>query len=303
MRRPDAGVPVLDVGRFAATRDDPALVEDLAQALSDFGFVGLVGHGVTEATTARCEAAMQALFALPAATKRAHETPGDGRQRGYTGTGVEHAKDASVADLKEFWHVGRDAPELPKNRFPSQVPDLAGAARGLFAALDELSLLMLDAIARGLSLPADWFTSRVAGGNTVLRLIHYPPLDPGIRQGAVRAAAHEDINLITLLPVASEPGLEIRTRTGEWVAVRPPPAAIVLDTGDMMQLMTEGRLPATTHRVVNPPSATADRARYSMPLFVHPRPGVRLDPISGGPPGPLAEAFLLQRLRETGVAD
>jgi len=299
----NAGVPVLDMARFAATRDDPGFVADLDEALSTWGFVGLVGHGVSDELVVRCEAATRALFALPEAVKRAHETPDDGRQRGYTGLGVEHAKDADTGDLKEFWHVGRDGvPELPANRFPDEVPELAAAATALFATLDELALTALDAIARGLSLPADHFTSRVAGGNNVLRLIHYPPLSSGAPPGAVRAAAHEDINLVTLLPVASEPGLEIRTRDGAWRPVEPPPGAIVLDTGDMMQLVTEGRLPATTHRVVNPPSAAADRPRYSMPFFVHPRPRVRLDPIGGGGPGPTAEAFLRQRLRETGVA-
>jgi len=299
---PEAGVPVLDMARFAATRDDPGFVQALGAALGTWGFVGLVGHGVTQAAVARCEAAARALFALPLPVKQAHETPEDGRQRGYTGFGVEHAKDADVADLKEFWHVGRDAADLPGNRFPAEVPELREAARALFGALDDLALIALAAIARALSLPSDHFTGRVAGGNNVLRLIHYPPVGADAPEGAVRAAAHEDINLVTLLPVASEPGLEIRTRDGRWLAVRPPPGAIVLDTGDMMQLVTRGRMPATTHRVVNPTDASVDRPRYSMPFFVHPRPQERLDPIDGGPPGPTAEAFLRQRLRETGVA-
>lgn len=298
---PTTGVPVLDIGRFAATRDDPAFVASLDAALRQWGFVGLVGHGISDAVLDDSEAATRALFDLPLATKQAHETPEDGRQRGYTGFGVEHAKDASVADLKEFWHVGRDAPELPPNQFPDALPALAPAARELFASLDDLALVTLEAIAQGLSLPADWFTSRVRGGNNVLRLIHYPSVGPDVPSGAVRAAAHEDINLITLLPVASEPGLELQTRDGAWTAVRPPRGAIVLDTGDMMQLVTKGELPATTHRVVNPPTE-ADRPRYSMPFFVHPRPDVRLDPIDGSGEGPLAEAFLMQRLRETGVA-
>lgn len=299
----DAGVPVLDMTHFVATRDDPRFVSALHDALETWGFVGLVGHGVPQAVVDRCDAASRALFALPVALKQRHETPDDGRQRGYTGFGVEHAKDALVADLKEFWHIGRDGvAELPANRFPAEVPDLAPAARSLFSALDELALCCLDGIAQGLDLPGDYFTSRVEGGNNVLRLIHYPAVPPDTPSGAVRAAAHEDINLITLLPVASEPGLEILTRDGEWIAINPPRGAIVLDTGDMMQLVTERRVPATTHRVVNPPSAEADRARYSMPFFVHPRPRVRLDPITGGDRGPTAEAFLLQRLRETGVA-
>ena len=290
-----SGVPVLEMSA-------PSFVDELHESLATYGFVGLVGHGVSDERVMRCEAATRELFALPLSVKQRHETPEDGRQRGYTGLGVEHARDASVADLKEFWHVGRDGvPELSANQFPDEVPGFANVALDLFSALDELALTLLDAIARGLSLPADWFTSRVIGGNNVLRLIHYPPVGPDIPAGAVRAAAHEDINLITLLPVASEPGLEIRTHEGGWVAVSPPPGTIVLDTGDMMQLVTGGRMPATTHRVVNPPFSRADRPRYSMPFFVHPRPTVRLDPIDGGPPGPMSEEFLLQRLRQTGV--
>ncbi|MEN0066586.1 MAG: 2-oxoglutarate and iron-dependent oxygenase domain-containing protein [Myxococcota bacterium] len=297
------GVPVLDVSAFAATRSDPTFVTDLEQALTAYGFVGLVGHNVTEALVQSCEDAARDLFALPDEVKAQFETPKDGRQRGYTGMGVERAKDASVADLKEFWHVGRDGvPTLPENRFPDAVPALAPAARALFDRLDALSLLVLQAIALGLDLPSAYFTDRVQGGNNVLRLIHYPPVGSKAPPGAVRAAAHEDINLITLLPVAAEPGLELRTRDGTWVPIRPPPGAIVLDTGDMMQLVTNGRLPATTHRVVNPPSATADRPRYSMPFFVHPKPQVRLDRIDGSATGPTAEAFLTKRLRETGVA-
>ncbi len=295
-------VPVLDMARFAETRDDAAFVEALDEALRTYGFVGLEGHGVPDAVVARCEVAARRLFALPIEVKQRHETPGDGRQRGYTGFGVEHAKDARVADLKEFWHVGRDDPRLPANQFPPETPELPDAARTLFSALDRLASVVLDAIARGLRLPPHTFASWITGGSNVLRLIHYPPVGPDVPEGAVRAAAHEDINLVTLLPVASEPGLEIRTREGGWVAVHPPPGSIVLDTGDMMQLVTEGRLPATTHRVVNPPSATADRPRFSMPFFVHPRPDVRLSPVAGGAEGPTAEAFLLQRLRETGVA-
>ncbi|MEM6930254.1 MAG: 2-oxoglutarate and iron-dependent oxygenase domain-containing protein, partial [Myxococcota bacterium] len=181
----DAGVPVLDMARFAATRDDPDFVAQLDTALRTWGFVGLVGHGIGDDVVARCERATQALFALPEAVKQRHETPDDGRQRGYTGLGVEHAKDAVTADLKEFWHVGRDDTDgLPPNRFPDEVPTLASAARDLFAALDDLALTALDAIARGLSLEADYFTSRVAGGNIVLRLIHYPPVGPGTPDGA-----------------------------------------------------------------------------------------------------------------------
>lgn len=287
-------VPVVDM-------TDPQFVDALHEGLGAFGFVNLVGHGVPLALVDRCASAAQHVFALPLAAKRAHETPDDGRQRGYTAFGIEHAKDAAVADLKEFWHVGRDAAELPANRFPDEIPDFANAARALFGALDALALDCLAAIAQGLDLPREYFVDRVRNGNNVLRVIHYPPLHADAPAGAVRAAAHEDINLITLLPAATEPGLEIRTRNGQWLDVAPPPDAIVLDTGDMMQLVTQHRLPATTHRVVNPPT-DANRPRYSLPFFVHPRPDVRLDAIDGSTEGPRAADFLTERLSATGVA-
>jgi isopenicillin N synthase-like dioxygenase len=289
-------IPVLDLTH-------PRFVPDLHDALHTWGFVGLTGHGLPDALMARAYALAEALFALPAAVKRAHETPEDGRQRGFTPFQVEHAKDSAVGDLKEFWHVGRaDAPHLPANRFPAELPELAPVALELFARLDTISLQVLAAVAEGLGLARDFFDAKVRGGNSVLRILHYPALPEDRADGAIRAAAHEDINLLTLLPVATEPGLELLDRRGRWVAVEPPPGTLVCDTGDMMQLLTVGRLPSTTHRVVNPPGGPAARLpRYSLPFFVHPLPDVRLDAIDGSTRGPTAGEFLAQRLRETGV--
>lgn len=280
-------LPVLDLS-------DPTFVPALHDALHTWGFVGLVGHGLPMSTLDRAYAAAAELFALPDAVKRAHETPGDGRQRGWTPFRVEHAKDSAVGDLKEFWHVGR-AGGQPPNRFPDEVPALRQVALELFDRLDAVALRVLSAVALGLDLPADYFDSRVRGGNSVLRLLHYPPLPEAVADGAVRSAPHEDINLMTLLPVATEPGLEILGPDG-WLAVDPPTGTIVCDTGDMMALLTRGRLRSTTHRVVNPTGPAARLPRYSLPFFVHPHGHVRL-----GADGPTAGEFLAQRLRENGV--
>lgn len=290
-------VPLLDL----ADRDSASFVRSLHDALHVYGFVGLVGHGLPDAVVDRVYAVAEALFALPEAEKRACETPADGRQRGYTPFGVEHAKDSPIGDLKEFWHVGHPGAAHPANRFPAALPGVEDAALDLFQRLEEIALTVLGAIAVGLELPPGWFDERVRGGNSVLRILHYPALPDEVAPGALRSAPHEDINLLTLLPVATEPGLEILTAGGQWLAVDMPRGALVCDTGDMMQLWTGGRLRSTTHRVVNPTGPDAARPRYSLPFFVHPHSHVRLDPIDGSGGGCTAGEYLDRRLRETGV--
>lgn len=300
-----AAVPVVDLGasRDPATR--PAFVRALGTGLEQWGFVVVTGHGVDAALVEGAYDAARRVFALPDADKRACETPSDGRQRGYTGFGVERAKDQAVPDLKEFWHVGRTleagrpVPGLPDNVFPPQVPDFGAAAAALFAALEGFALTLLDAVGEHLGLGAHVFRDLVRDGNSVLRVIHYPDVGE-VPVGAVRAAAHEDINLMTVLPAATRPGLELLTRDGRWMEIAPPPGAMICDTGDMMQLFTAGRMPATTHRVVNP--GGSDGGRLSMPFFLHPRPDAvlaPLDPAYG--PAVRAHDFLAERLRENGV--
>lgn len=301
-------VPILDVTdwqRPGATRT--ALVRALGESLEQFGFVSCVGHGVSADLLDRAYAVAGRTFQLPTDVKRSYETPDDGRKRGYTSFGIEHAKDHAVADLKEFWHVGRKpAPDLsgvPANRFPTEVPDFAEVFEHLFEALDAFSQDLLRAVAAYLDLPQEFFVERVRGGNSLLRVIHYPPIRSDTAPGAIRAAAHEDVNLVTVLPASTAPGLELMTREGNWIEVVPPPGAMICDTGDMMQLITQGRLPATTHRVVNPPGAAAQSSRYALPFFVHPRPEVRLAPPDQPGSGPTAGDFLQKRLREIGLTD
>ena len=300
------GVPVVDVSAVilgqATVAQRADAVRAVGSALEDWGFVAIVGHGIDPALLAACYAASADVFALPEATKRAYETPEDGRQRGYTSFGVEHAKDQPTGDLKEFWHVGRDGGEgIPANRFPTEVPAFAVHLTALFHQTERFAEELLSLIAAHLGLPADWFRPQTRGGNSVLRVIHSPPVGDA-PPGAVRAAPHEDINLLTVLPVSTAPGLELLTRDGVWLPVIPPPGAVLCDTGDLMQRLTGGRLPATTHRVVNP-EGDRTSSRYSLPFFMHPRPEMRLDQLVAAVPGePLtAGEFLAQRLAETGV--
>ncbi len=294
---------------------DPArraeFVEALGKALEHFGFVALIDHGIDKAKLDRAYDVAVETFSLPEATKKRYEDAQGGRQRGYTAFGVEHAKDTDVPDLKEFWHVG---PELaaddplrvngimPANIFPSQdVPHFQGSFMDLFADLESFGLEVLNAVGEYLEVPADYFGEMTRGGNSVLRIINYPDMGRSVPAGAVRAAAHEDINLITILPSSTRPGLELMTREGEWMPISTPPNVMICDTGDMMQLLTAGRLPATTHRVVNPEES--DGGRLSMPFFMHPRMDYLLEPLKEGFAEPvLTGDFLKQRLAEIGVS-
>jgi len=285
------------------------LAEELGRSFEEFGFAIVRDHGIPREIIARAEDASRAFFALPDEVKRAYKLPGMGGARGYTPFGIERAKDAKVHDLKEFWHVGRDLPPgdpleafMPANVWPSEVPEFREATEALFAAFDTAGLRILSAIALHLGLERDFFAPTVQNGNSVMRLLHYPPVAPG-QEGAIRAAAHEDINTITLLLGAEEAGLELLTRGGDWLPVAPPAGALAVNIGDMLQRLTAGRLRSTTHRVINPRGQAASRSRYSMPFFLHFRPDYLIEPLAH-PDGMAAEPpitahdYLLQRLRE-----
>lgn len=304
----DLDLPVLDF-RDLATDASPShrrrALTSLEDALRTWGFVAITHHGVEVPLLDEAYTTAAALFQLPEAAKRACERPEIGRQRGYTGFGVERAKNESVADLKEFWQVGRvhgASPALPDNLWPAELPAAQEVFLRLFHAMDGFATTLLGAVAECVGLDAPTLQQATVGGNSVMRLIHYPPLGPTARPGAVRAAAHEDINLITVLPASTQPGLELLDRQGVWRPVVTPPNVMVCDTGDLLQHYTAGRLPAVTHRVVNPPGS-ANVSRYSMPFFVHPRPDWLIEPIGGDRPTVRAGDYLRQRLIENGVLD
>ena len=251
-------VPTLDV-RALRGGDAPKFVRELHASLREFGFVCFVGHGVDEAVTEPAYDALRRFFALPEEVKRGYHVPGGGGARGYTAFGVEAAKDAQHPDLKEFWHVGREFEPSspwrgsePENIWPREVPGFQEATLALYRALDELGVTILRAIALGLGLPERFFDNVVDHGNSVLRPIHYPPLPKPCPPG-VRAAAHEDINLITLLVCSDAPGLELLNRDGEWLPLGTDQGMIAMNVGDMLQRHTTHLLPSTTPRVVNPP--------------------------------------------------
>jgi isopenicillin N synthase-like dioxygenase len=274
------------------------------------GFAVIEGHGIAEPLIAEAWAAARAFFALPDDVKRRYHVEGGAGQRGYTPFGIETAKGAALSDLKEFWHVGRDLPAghrfadiMTPNLWPdAELRTFRPAMGALFAALEEAGRRVLRAIAVHLGQPADFFESPVADGNSILRLLHYPPVAAGA--DAVRAGAHEDINVITLLLGAEEAGLQLLARDGRWLEVPATAGSLVVNVGDMLQRQTGGQLPSTTHRVVNPPPERRHVPRYSMPFFLHYRPDWLIEPFvpHADMPPITANDFLAQRLAEIKLA-
>ena len=303
---------------ISLAQEESALSPLLADSFGRYGFAMVTDHGIDPALIARGWDLTAQLFALPDAEKRRWHRAGGGGARGYTPFGTEIAKGAAVHDLKEFWHVGRDlapgdplAATMPPNVWPDRPEGFAATFRALYAAFDAVGARVLAQLAVALGLPAQWFDAGIAEGNSVLRLLHYPPVaGAGAAAGAIRAAAHEDINLITLLLGAEEAGLELLTRDGRWIEVTPPPGALVINIGDMLQRLTNHVMPSTTHRVRNPAGARAGHSRYSMPFFLHLRsdfvirtlPGcVSADNPDRYPESITADVYLQQRLREIGL--
>lgn len=275
-------------------------IDQLFTGLKEYGFIILRDHPVDLPLLRQAYALSEKLFQLPEAVKEGYRGPAGAGERGYTPFGKEHAKNNPFPDLKEFWHVGRD-----QNIWPREIPDFEPVFESIFRALDDAGRIMLQALTIPLDVDRDYFTRMTDRGSSILRLLHYPPIAPGADPNCIRAAAHEDINLITLLVSASSSGLELLTREGEWLAIETSPDNIIVDAGDMLARITNDVIPATTHRVVNPKGPNV--ARYSMPFFMHPNPDAMLSclPSCRGTgakyPDILAHDFLMERLREIGL--
>jgi isopenicillin N synthase-like dioxygenase len=239
-------------------------------------------------------------------------TPRGGGQRGYTPFGTEHAKDNPHMDLKEFYHVGREVSDdhpfakyYPKNMWPESISNFKPALTNLYNELDKTSVILLEALGRALDVPQNFFKDMIDTGNSVLRAIHYPPVGEAPPAGSIRAAAHGDINLITILMGATASGLQLLDRDGKWLDVNSKEGQLVVDAGDMLSRITNEVIPATIHRVVNPEDAGS--ARFSMPFFVHPHPKAVLECIPSclgeGPKyAPItSHDFLMERLKDIGL--
>jgi isopenicillin N synthase-like dioxygenase len=303
---------IASVSLTAADSDPEGFARELGQSFERYGFAIIANHGIPADLIARAEEKAKAFFALPEDVKRSYHIPGGGGARGYTPFGIETAKGATEHDLKEFWHIGRELPEghefravMADNIWPAEVESFRTTFLELFAAFDTAGGRILSAIARHLGLSPDFFDETVRDGNSVMRLLHYPPVSP--EASGVRAGAHEDINTITLLLGAEEAGLQLLDRDGEWLPVSPKEGELVVNIGDMLQRLTNNVLKSTSHRVVNPPPERRGHSRYSMPFFLHFRPDYLIETLPGCVsenrpnlyPEPItAHDFLMQRLRE-----
>ena len=288
--------------------DFDAFAAALGASFERWGFAVVSDHGLDDARITTALEAAKRFFALPEAVKLRYRIRGAAGQRGYTPFGVETAKGAADFDLKEFWHVGRESCAEAgglANVWPAEVSGFREATLWLYEALEGLGDALLEAIARRLGLERRFFAPTTHLGDSVLRLLHYPPA--GFEGPNLRAAPHEDINTITLLLGAEEGGLQIRGRDGAWTPINPPPGAVVCNIGDMLQRLTNHVLPSTTHRVVNPTPKRRGAARYSTPFFLHFAPDYVIEtlPSCVGPgrpnryPTPItARGYLQERLRE-----
>lgn len=313
-------IPSLDLADFIG--GDPGkkkkFVDDLGAAYNTIGFVAIRNHFLKEEVSVQLYGAIKKFFGLPDEVKKKYEKAGLAGQRGYIGKGKEHAKGRNTGDLKEFYHVGQNVEdndpiqkEYPDNIWPDEVPVFEKISLEVFRSLEKTGVEMLRAIALYLGLKENYFDAKVRHGNSILRPIHYYPIEnpEAVPADAVRAAEHGDINLITLLMGASADGLQVLRRDGKWIPITALPDQLVVNVGDMLERLTNKKLKSTIHRVVNPPRQLMNMPRYSIPFFMHPRSEMSLAALSGCVTTDqpklwddiTAGEFLDQRLKEIGL--
>ncbi|WP_108868351.1 isopenicillin N synthase family dioxygenase [Aquimarina aquimarini] len=310
-------IPSVDLADFLS--DDPSrkqkFVNEIGKAYEEIGFVALKNHFLNEQLVQNLYKEIKAFFALPTHTKEKYEIEGLGGQRGYTSFGKEHAKGKKEGDLKEFWHFGQEpdadaklAEEYPVNITVEELKDFNATGMEAYRMLEKTGIYVLRALALYIGIDEHYFDHWASNGNSILRPIHYPPIteEP---QGAVRAGAHGDINLITLLMGASTGGLQVQRKDGEWIDAIPQEDELVINVGDMLERHTNNKLRSTIHRVTNPPKEQWSSPRYSIPFFMHPRSDMKLnclnECITADTPKQYdditAGEFLYQRLVEIGL--
>jgi isopenicillin N synthase-like dioxygenase len=310
-------IPVVDLQQFIHGDNEAkqAFVEALGRAFEETGFVSVKNHGVPQEIIDQFYNLVEQFFSLSNDVKRSYEKTEYAGQRGYTSFGREHAKGSDAPDLKEFWQIGQkvEGENLSKADYPdnievAELPDFHHLGFQLYKSFENSGRELLRAIGIHLSIGENYFDKHIHNGNSILRAIHYPPIvnEP---KSAIRAEAHEDINLITLLVGASAEGLQLLSKQNEWLDITAPEGCIVVNVGDMLQRLTNNKLRSTTHRVVNPPREKWHTHRYSIPFFLHPRSEMRLDClpscVSDSTPkayeNSSAGEYLDERLREIGL--
>ena len=310
-------IPSLDLKHFTkgSKEEKKQFVKKLGKAYETVGFLSLRNYGLNENLEDELYQEVRNFFHLPLNTKLKYEKPELNGQRGYISFGRETAKGFQKSDLKEFWHFGQTLNEndplineYEPNVFCNELPNFNKLGREIFSVLEQTGIEILRAIALHLNLKENYFDNKVKGGNSILRAIHYPPIisEP---KGAVRAAEHGDINLITILMGASAEGLEVQARNGDWIGVTALPNQVVVNIGDMMSRLTNDKLHSSIHRVKNPPKELWDKPRFSIPFFMHPRSEMLLNCLENciNKENPKnysdinAGEFLEERIRELGL--
>ena len=290
-------------------------VAEIGHAYESIGFVALKGHFLKETLVASLYKEVKAFFDLPLSTKKQYEIPGIGGQRGYVSFGKESAKGRKEGDLKEFWHFGQfveNNPMLEKEYHPNvevkELENFNAVGKQTYRMLEKTAKYVLRALALYLDLEETYFDAFIHNGNSILRPIHYPPITKAPEK-AERAAAHGDINLITLLMGAQGRGLQVQNHQGQWIDAIAEADELMINVGDMLSRHTNNKLKSTIHRVKNPPKESWGQSRYSIPFFMHPISAMKLDVLKSCTDADnpkkfediTAGEFLNQRLRELGL--
>ncbi len=278
-------IPSVNLADFLS--EDPArkqkFVNEIGRAYEEIGFVSLKNHFLDDELMDNLYSEVKQFFDLPVDVKQQYEIDGLGGQRGYISFGKEHAKGKKEGDLKEFWHFGQEPAEdanlieeYPPNVTVNELANFNATGMRAYRMLEKTGIYVLRALAIYIGLDEHYFDYWASNGNSILRPIHYPPITEEPK-GAVRAGAHGDINLITLLMGASTGGLQVQRKDGEWIDAKPEEGDLVINVGDMLERHTNNKLRSTIHRVVNPPRESWSEPRYSIPFFMHPRSEMKLN--------------------------
>ena len=310
-------IPSVNLADFLSS--DPnkkqKFINEIGHAYETIGFVALKGHFLDDTLVHNLYSEIKNFFELPVATKEKYEIPGIGGQRGYVSFGKESAKGKKEGDLKEFWHFGQyvendteRAKEYPENVLVNELTNFNEVGKETYKMLEKTAKYVLRSLALYLSLEENYFDPYIKNGNSILRPIHYPPIatEP---KGAERAAAHGDINLITLLMGAQGKGLQVQNHNGDWIDAMAEPDELMINVGDMLARHSNNKLKSTIHRVTNPPKEMWGTSRYSIPFFMHPISEMKLDVLENciDSKNPkqfediTAGEFLEQRLLELGL--
>ncbi|CAZ98528.1 2-oxoglutarate and iron-dependent oxygenase domain-containing protein [Zobellia galactanivorans] len=280
-----SAIPSVDLRDFVSDSSErkEKFIKEIGAAFENIGFVALSGHFLSEDLVKNLYDEIKKFFDLPQEVKDKYEIEGIGGQRGYTSFGKEHAKGRKEGDLKEFWHFGQyveNDPKLeaeyPDNVEVAELPKFNEVGKETYKMLEKTAKYVLRALALHLGLEENYFDEFIKNGNSILRPIHYPPITSEPKN-AVRAAAHGDINLITLLMGAQGRGLQVKNHKGEWVDAIARPDQLMINVGDMLSRLTNNKLKSTIHQVINPPKELWGSSRYSIPFFMHPISGMPLN--------------------------